>query len=389
MCLSVLVTNAQSKQTLAIVRGLSNFGYDIITVGAHPRSQSFYSKHCLAGIQVADSETNPRRFTADVNKAVQDYNIDVVLPVSSSDTMAIARYREEFGDRVQIPIADYEILVAAFDKELTFDHAREQDIPIPETYCPTDRAELEDLADDLSYPVVVKLRQTSASEGLRYAHSRDELLSVYELDGPDGVSTEYERPLVQEYIEGDIHDVCVLFQDGELKRALTQKRLRMYPASGGGGVVNVTTDRPELIELAEDLLSTLDYHGVAQVEFMIEEGTGDPYLIEVNPKLWGTSGLSIAAGVNFPKYLVEVSQGKTLERNLSDYEVGLTYVWLSPGLLGNVEQSDGVVEALIDIRRVHASNGQTDLDFSDPIPHLVRMPQIAWIVFRSLFSRLS
>ncbi|WP_170964485.1 carboxylate--amine ligase [Natronomonas salsuginis] len=324
-----------------------------------------------------------------MNKAVQDYNIDVVLPVSSSDTMAIARYREEFGDRVQIPIADYEILVAAFDKELTFDHAREQDIPIPETYCPTDRAELEDLADDLSYPVVVKLRQTSASEGLRYAHSRDELLSVYELDGPDGVSTEYERPLVQEYIEGDIHDVCVLFQDGELKRALTQKRLRMYPASGGGGVVNVTTDRPELIELAEDLLSTLDYHGVAQVEFMIEEGTGDPYLIEVNPKLWGTSGLSIAAGVNFPKYLVEVSQGKTLERNLSDYEVGLTYVWLSPGLLGNVEQSDGVVEALIDIRRVHASNGQTDLDFSDPIPHLVRMPQIAWIVFRSLFSRLS
>jgi hypothetical protein len=37
----------------------------------------------------------------------------------------------------------------------------------------------------------------------------------------------YDRPLVQEYVPGEIHDVCLLLNRGKVRAALTQKRLKM------------------------------------------------------------------------------------------------------------------------------------------------------------------
>ena len=372
---SVLVTSAESKQTLAVLRALAKEGYDVSTVGSSRFSQAFYSKYCSAEYIVADPAENPDDYLAGIKSILSRAEFDVLLPVKAVDTMIISRHKNEFPD-VAVATDSFENIKIAHDKEKAIEHAKEQNVPVPKTFCPTNDEELHQAATNIEYPAVVKLRKTSASIGLRYVHSQQELLSTYSIEGQDGVAVDYSRPLIQEYIPGDIHDVCVLFKNGKIQKALTQKRLWMFPVSGGAGAINVTTDRPDLVSQVKKLLSPLNYHGVAQVEFMDGKQTEEPRLIEINPKIWGTIELSIEAGMNFPHYHVEMALGNNIQGGINDYEQDLSFIWYDGEFLGHLYKSEDIIKKLKDIQNIRESKCKSNLSKNDPIPHIIRTPQL-------------
>ena len=60
----------------------------------------------------------------------------------------------------------------------------------------------------------------------------------------------------------------------------------------------------------QTLLDALGWHGVCQADFLLEEETEIPYLIDVNPRYWGSTGHSIAAGVDeIVPCVVEIENG--------------------------------------------------------------------------------
>ena len=77
------------------------------------------------------------------------------------------------------------------------------------------------------------------------------------------------------------------------------------------------------------LVRSLDFmtgHGVAMVEFRVTP-EGAPYLMEVNTPFWGSLQLSIDAGVDFPRLLVEAEldiKGDIPEH----YTIGTRLRWL-------------------------------------------------------------
>jgi hypothetical protein len=58
-----------------------------------------------------------------------------------------------------------------------------------------------------------------------------------------------------------------------------------------------------LIERSLALLAAFDWNGVAMVEFKIDDATGRPWLMEVNPRFWGSLQLAVDCGVDFPALL--------------------------------------------------------------------------------------
>ena len=66
---------------------------------------------------------------------------------------------------------------------------------------------------------------------------------------------------------------------------------------------------PGMLRDAEKLLIALHWHGVAMVEFKLD-GQGQYWLMEINPRLWGSLALSIDAGVDFPMGLLQISRGQ-------------------------------------------------------------------------------
>ncbi|HZD93604.1 MAG TPA: ATP-grasp domain-containing protein, partial [Candidatus Sulfotelmatobacter sp.] len=116
--------------------------------------------------------------------------------------------------------------------------------------------------------------------------------------------------LQQQYVGGRGVGIEFLFNHGQKVWHFVHERLHEYPLSGGASSYRrAIQPPPELLHDAERLLNALNWHGVAMVEFKMD-GRGQYWLMEINPRLWGSLAVSIDAGVDFPRGLLKVARGE-------------------------------------------------------------------------------
>jgi predicted ATP-grasp superfamily ATP-dependent carboligase len=357
------------RKTLCVVRSLAAKGVRV-SVGADNRlCEAFYSRFCSRRVTLPHPSQGLDAFAESLLRHLERHEYDVLLPMCDYTTIASSLHREALEARVCVPVPDYETLMVSRDKLETLTIAREIGIEVPETYCIRERSDLEALAGAIDYPCVFKLRRGVAGAGLRFPDSSQALMRCYDsLPAASDMVLDYASPIIQEYIPGEVHDVCLLFKDGEPRAALTQRRIRMYPSSGGVGILNETTDEPELMDRAVRLLRALGWHGPAQVEFKIDSRDGLPKLMEVNGRYWGTLDLAIRAGIDFPLMACRMAIDGDVEP-VARYDVGVRAGWAFPlGLLYAMETPGGW-RALWEIHR--SQSGEARL-LTDPLPALAR-----------------
>ena len=192
-------------------------------------------------------------------------------------------------------------------------------------------ADLNAIIDGVQYPAVVKPSRSRfltddrwVAASVRYAHSKDELWRLYR-------DTEYLASypsLIQERVVGPGVGVFLLFDHGEPVADFAHRRLREKPPSGGASVLceSAAVD-PRLREFAVRLLQPISWHGVAMVEFKRDHRTGEPFLMEVNGRFWGSLQLAIDAGLDFPHLVSELAQGRTPDV-ATPYRIGVKNRWL-------------------------------------------------------------
>ncbi len=74
------------------------------------------------------------------------------------------------------------------------------------------------------------------------------------------------------------------------------------------------------------ILSALQWHGVAMVEFKHQQSPDRLVLMEINPKFWGSVELALEAGVDFASDLVRVFRGQPLDYS-ECYDRQLHFYW--------------------------------------------------------------
>ena len=89
---------------------------------------------------------------------------------------------------------------------------------------------------------------------------------------------------------------------------------------------------PELAEMGVRLLSSLNWYGVAMVEFKIDPRDGRAKLMEVNPRFWGSLQLSIHSGIDFPYLLYRMAVDGDVEP-VNGYKVGVRCRWIGGDVL--------------------------------------------------------
>lgn len=138
---------------------------------------------------------------------------------------------------------------------------------------------------------------------------------------------EDERVVVQERVPGRITAESLLPEPSRCVAAAFQHEApRTRPADAGPSrlAVSVPLDH-ELIVRARRLLAGLGNGGLAESQFIIDATTHR--LIDVNPRLYGSLSLAVAAGVDLPVIWHAAATGR---RNLDPppYRVGVTYRWM-------------------------------------------------------------
>jgi predicted ATP-grasp superfamily ATP-dependent carboligase len=348
----VFVSDGSYPHGLAAVRALGKAGYRV-GVGerarvAAPAVVAFWSRHCETRFVYPDPRKDAGATAAALARHFEEHAYDAAIPVSLDMVEVFVRYRDILRVPVMVPSAQsFEV---AADKRLTYPRARAAGIPVPATL-PAARWREMDL------PIVFKQRRTGAF----LARSPEEAAEFARRCG-DAID-EY---VAQEYIRGrNGFGYFALFQDGQETAYFMHERLVQYPPDGGPSVVARSIRDERLRMLGRDLLGSLQWHGPAMVEFKRSDADGEFYLMEINPKLWGSLDLAIAAGCNFPVWIARaLADGKGPSNGT--YAEGLTFQWVMPNGLRTFLRYPELRSTLL--RNVLTKTVKTDLCWTDPLP---------------------
>lgn len=386
----ILIPQAMQRNVLAAVRALGRAGHEItmaVPVRKKDADTRFFSRYVSHTTTVRSPFISAEAFVEDLLGVLKRGQYDVLLPFTHDIVVPVSYYKAELSPYAAIPFPDYAVLRRAHDKLETVRVAHSVGVKTPVTFWPRSREELEELRPHIPFPCLVKARQgCGIGTTIRYATDFDELLAGYDAIDSQPSSppvNEYDHPIIQEYVPGDIHDGLFLYANGQCRAAVSQDRVVTYPIHGGTGAVNRTTDDPELLDIGRRLLDAIGWHGPTQVEVMRDARDGQYKLLEINPKFWGTLACSMAAGVNFPEMAVQLAAQGDVPAQF-DYRKGVTYHWRFPDVLYTVVQDptwkrfSSMFEKAPDLHY--------DWDWSDVAPDAFRMYRALRTVF---FSRKS
>ena len=379
----ILLTNGAYKQTLAIARSLGAAGYEVGIVSHRALSVGFFSKYCRHRHIIAPTD-NGSAYVAQLLGILKKHPYDVVLPVGYPVTGWLAEHVEAIRQFAKLPLAELSAFKIFENKQLTHDLARQLGIPVPQTFAPKTAEEATDCLNKLDFPIVFK-KIMEGKNRMAYAQNAPDFYRFFE-----EFQTTKEAFVVQEFISGQGAGYFALYENGVLKQDFMHLRLREYPVEGGASCFAESIDNEELRAYGQRILSEVKWHGVAMVEFKFDE-KGEPRLLEVNPKFWGSYDLCVAAGADFAVPYIKITLGETLEprpqsRLYRDvpYKRGLRFSWLMNGDLLNGIERGKVKEILGDFFN---SKTKSNLTWRDPFASLFLILSGSLPVLKAIFTK--
>lgn len=347
----VLVTDGgtgQGRSALAAVRALAAAGYRAAVTISGPHSLAAASRHCLRRVQVPDVEHGSYGDAVRAELASGGYL--TVLPASDRALLAIGTPVARLIDKASLHGAAAAVGLATPDGRV---------------YATTD--ELVAAGSRLPFPAVVK-PTVSRFTPIAIERPRD-LGRLTDVAGPF---------LVQPFVESPLRSLSGVMWRGRLVAAVHQRYLRTWPPRCGGACAAETTG-PD-VALEEKVVALLQGHeGVFQVQL-----AGD-LLLDVNPRVYGSMPLAVAAQANLVGLACDLIEGAPAPRTILRGRPGVLYRSLEGDIrhrLWAVGRRDiGVPEAFRSMRpRRGTAHGPESL--RDPGPMVARARYSAGRILR-------
>lgn len=384
--IDVLVTGADERQGLAVIRALGSQGLKVCAAGLQKRNLGSLSRYAVAYCQYPPPLTDKKRFAEKILQAVKIYNIPVVIPVVESTVIALDEYRELFTSYTQLAIPSSDCLEFALDKKKTYQLAESLGIAIPKTCSPATIAEATDFVKQTGFPIILKPRAIGSYSKVKGSFDF-KIRYINNVVVFDKAMIEFEQlgafPILQEYCPGIGVPQSTLCAKGKIIGIYQHRRGRDYPLTGGVASVVISEKLdPKLLEWTEKLLGAMKWDGIAQVEYRVDSQTGRKVLFEINGRIWAPVSAAIKWGLNYPHALFRYVKDDIREPMPSSYplERRARYlrgdlVALEGHLLGKTSDSvtplPGKGQVFWDIIKDFRPGVVSDVgDWSDPLPSL-------------------
>ena len=259
---------------------------------------------------------------------------------------------------------------------------------MPRTWQPTDVAELDAIEADPPFVIKPAIKEHfiyATKDKAWRADTRDELRTRFEQAAaivPQG------EVMIQELIPGDgrsQYAYCAFFKERRAVATMVARRRRQHPPEFGRASTYVeTVDVPLLETLSERFLAAIDYYGLVELEYKLDQRDGSYKLLDANPRTWGYHTLGHAAGVDFP-YLVYADQvGEAVAQARAT--TGVRWIRLATDL---PTAAVGLLRGNVDLRSYLRSLASFDVESvfsrSDPLPGLIELALIPYLAARRGF----
>lgn len=332
--MDVLVTGADQRQGLAVIRSLGRRGVSVVAAGPDSNSLGFCSRYAAARWVYPSPLEQPEAFVESLCEAARRFQVRLVMPVVESTVTVLNEHRDAIEAIAPLATASYEAVALSLDKRRQYLLAQQNDIPIPKTISPTSMLEVETQIAALHFPVVVKPNKKPhgrvvPSDDFKVTFVRDweslqKLLAIY---------FRYSvLPIVQELCVGHGIGFGVLMHHGQPLACYQYHRGREFMPTGGVPVRYESMPIwPKVQDYSVRFLQAMGWEGVAQVEWKAIPGTQDVVLMEVNGRFWASLPGSLHAGMEFPFWLYQSQLGKPIQHSQS-YRLNIASRYLQADL---------------------------------------------------------
>jgi len=256
---------------------------------------------------------------------VRRQTIELVVPATDWTLLPLSLDRSRFDNLCRLALPAHPALEFTSDKYRSIELAKQAGVPVPATVLVKSPDDLRRL-EELTFPVVVKDRFSARWQRNRavlgttsYAYSQEELaLKVSERLAACG------DVLVQEFRSGIGIGFACFVAAGKLCLPFQWQRIREVDPRGSGSSARKSVALDARIgELSQSLILRAGFEGIAMVEFKSDPGRGEVCLMEINGRPWGSLGLPIACGIDYPNWLVGWYLEGTLPPREIPYKQGL------------------------------------------------------------------
>jgi predicted ATP-grasp superfamily ATP-dependent carboligase len=227
----------------------------------------------------------------------------VLVPTTDASLEAVAEHRDALATRHLVACPPAEVAQLFLDKLLTSEVAERAGVAAPRTAIPESAEELDALAAELTYPCLVKPRQS-------FRYTRAFGVKMHRVEDAAQLRTTWRRAadldigtVVQELIPGpEVGGVNynVYVVDGAPVVELTSRKIRLDPPDFGFPTVVVSAPVPEIVEPGRRIVAAMGIEGFANVEFKRDARDGSYQLMEVNGRPNMSGALAVRCGLDFP-----------------------------------------------------------------------------------------
>lgn len=289
MSIDILIPDGESLFSLWMINCLSKHkNIRIHVVSKEKWVESRFSWHVKSFTYFAGSEDEDERINF-LSSLILDKKIDVILPSHVPDIRMLSKHRDHFENLgLKIVLSSVESLDIANSKWNLAEFLQKHQFPTPKTFL-VDKSDTDNIND---FPILFKPLSAWNGIGFQLVKTKEELEFLN--------NSKVNKFIGQEYVNGI--DLCVnlICKNGRILAKTIQKGIipnsDKFKPNMGANFINDDA----LSEIIEKILAKLSWSGVVNFDVIFDPVRKKYFIIEMNPRFWGSVEASERVGVNFP-----------------------------------------------------------------------------------------
>lgn len=292
--INILLPDGDDTRTIKVVQSLGITGRARIFVLTNRGNEARYSRF---GTPFSISPgAGKDEINALLGRVLGKYAIDVILPVAEKG-IAYIHQNDWLKEWQTALIPDAQAMARVGNKWELHTTLQSLGLDTPQSVLISTATDVDKLDQLKNYPVLIKPTQGAGGFGILFADNYQDLA--------DGIIASFKKNnrktyLVQQHVQGSDIDISILCFNGALLAYTIQQ-----PISKSANVFTFSkmiqfVEDTQVLEYCRRLVAHLNWTGVAHLDFIRERSGERLFLVDFNPRFWGTMLGSTCAGVNFP-----------------------------------------------------------------------------------------
>jgi len=388
--MKVLVTGLFEPAALHTIRRFGQMGFEVYAAEGHYFAYAAHSKYVTKRVRLPNMRHRPQEYAKRLLQELETGKYDYYFP-SYEEIILMSHYRDRIQAVTKTAMMDTATLMRLHCKAQLADLAREVGVDTPDILLPKSSEEARELIATVDLPIVVKMRQTSGAAGLRLIHDRKKLEKEYFDVVRTNSLDENSLPMLQQMIIGPTTCTLELCDHGKVLGEVMYRGVRTMPRDGGTTVLRESVADPVCSEAAGKLIEHLGFHGLCGFDFVIEEKTGKPYLVDGNCRITPAITMAYHGGCDMIEAWVRLVDGEEVAP-LPEAGHGIRtkmqfadFVWLLESYMGSFKDWSGERK----LRKAWWAEKDFHYDiasWSDPMPNVMIWVYILTNCYKLIFT---